>query len=172
MAVFGTKSPRTPQAKHKLLIIHNAMYLVYLLYFLVEQFVLLFVLFFERIFFMTSRINLSETSDFLPRAQAVLNQLELILEQIFEALDLDIDIERTGGVLNIYVNTQTTLVINLQSPMQQIWLATPYGGFHYTWNNQDWLNTRGGLSFYAQLAHDLSIITGKNINININIINI
>jgi CyaY protein len=167
MAVFGTRSPRTPQAKHKLLIAHNALYLMayltlYLvcLVYLVKQ----FILFFERIF-MTSRINLSETSDFLPRAQAVLNQLELTLEQIFESLDLDIDIERTGGVLNIYVNARTTLVINLQSPMQQIWLATPYGGFHYTWNNQDWLNTRGGLSFYAQLAHDLSIITGKNINI-------
>ncbi|MEY3996747.1 MAG: hypothetical protein RL344_1090 [Pseudomonadota bacterium] len=138
------------------------MYLICLVYlaYLVEQ----FILFFERVF-MTSRINLSETSDFLPRAQATLNQLELTLEQIFESLNLDIDIERTGGVLNIHVNTQTTLVINLQSPMQQIWLATPYGGFHYTWDNQDWLNTRGGLSFYAQLAHDLSIITGKNINI-------
>ncbi len=163
ITVFGTKSPRTPQAKHKLLTTHNALYLMAylrmcLIYLLFEQ----ITLFFERIF-MTSRINLSETSDFLPRAQAVLNQLELTLEQIFESFDLDIDIERSGGVLNIHVNTHTTLVINLQSPMQQIWLATPYGGFHYTWNNQDWLNTRGGLSFYAQLARDLSIITGKDI---------
>jgi CyaY protein len=117
---------------------------------------------------MTSRINLSETNDFLPHAQATLNQLELILEEKFESLNLDIDIERAGGVLNIHINPTVTIVINLQSPMQQIWLATPYGGFHYTWNNQDWLNTRGGLSLHAQLAQDLSTLTGQSIELNKN----
>ncbi len=112
---------------------------------------------------MTSRINLSESNDsngFLQRAQAVLANLETTLEQTFDALGLDIDLERAGGVLNIHIAKGKTVVINLQSPMQQIWLASPFGGFHYAWNGSDWADTRGGLSFYPRLAQDLSQMTG------------
>lgn len=109
---------------------------------------------------MTSRINLSESNDFLPRAQAVLARLETTLEQTFDALGLDVDLERAGGVLNIHVAKGKTVVINLQSPMQQIWLATPFGGFHYAWNGADWADTRGGAALPQRLSQDLSALTG------------
>lgn len=109
---------------------------------------------------MTSRINLVENTDFLLRAQSTLDQLELILEQTFESLNMDVDIDRSGGVLNIHINQHTNIIINLQSPMQQIWLATPYNGYHYTWDTiqNNWINTRNGLNFYTELAQDLSIL--------------
>jgi CyaY protein len=113
---------------------------------------------------MTSRINLSESNDFLPRAQAVLAHLETTLEQTFDGLGLDVDLERNGGVLNVNLAGKAaqgkTVVINLQSPMQQIWLATPFGGFHYAWNGAQWEDTRGGLSLHARLSQDLSTMTG------------
>jgi CyaY protein len=122
-----------------------------------------------RIFFirriMTSRINLSESNDFLTRAQAVLAQLEITLEQTFDDLGLDVDLERNGGVLNVNLAGKAaqgkTVVINLQSPMQQIWLATPFGGFHYAWDGSGWADTRGGMSLFARLSQDLSAMTGK-----------
>jgi CyaY protein len=113
---------------------------------------------------MTSRINLSESNDsngFLPRAQAVLANLETTLEQIFDALGLDVDLERAGGVLNVHIAKGKTVVINLQSPMQQIWLASPFGGFHYAWDGERWSDTRGGMSFYQRLSQDLSAMTGQ-----------
>ena len=112
---------------------------------------------------MTSRINLTESNDFLPRAQATLLSIETSLEQIFDALGLDIDLERAGGVLNIHFAKGKTVVLNLQSPMQQIWLATPYGGFHYSWNGTDWADTRGGDALSARLSKDLSAMTGQHI---------
>ncbi len=114
---------------------------------------------------MTSRINLSEHNDFLPRAQATLQALEITLEQTFDALGLDVDLERAGGVLNVHIAKGKTVVINLQSPMQQIWLATPYGGFHYAWQGDAWLDTRSGTPFYTQLSQDLSAMTGCAVNI-------
>lgn len=121
---------------------------------------------------MTSRINLSPTNDsndFLPRAQAVLAQLEITLEQTFDDLGIDVDLERNGGVLNVNLAGKAvqgkTVVINLQSPMQQIWLATPFGGFHYAWNGADWEDTRGGLSLHARLSQDLSAMTAAAITL-------
>jgi CyaY protein len=118
---------------------------------------------------MTSRINLSESNDFLPRAQAVLAQLEITLEQRFDDLGLDVDLERNGGVLNVHLAGKAiqgkTVVINLQSPMQQIWLATPYGGFHYAWNGGDWEDTRGGVTLRERLMQDLSTMTGQTITL-------
>jgi CyaY protein len=125
-------------------------------------------LFFEK-FTMTSRINLSESNDFLPKAQAVLAQLEITLEQTFDDLGLDVDLERNGGVLNVNLAGKAaqgkTVVINLQSPMQQIWLATPFGGFHYAWDGLVWADTRGGLSLNARLSQDLSTMTGQSITV-------
>jgi CyaY protein len=115
---------------------------------------------------MTSRINLSESNEFLPRAQAVLAALELTLEQTFDDLGLDVDLERAGGVLNIHLAKGKTVVVNLQSPMQQIWLASPYGGFHYAWNGAAWADTRGGSDFHARLAQDLSAMAGVAITLN------
>ena len=120
---------------------------------------------------MTSRINLTESNDFLPRAQATLLSIETSLEQIFDDLGLDVDLERAGGVLNIHFAEQTgqpkTVVLNLQSPMQQIWLATPYGGFHYTWIDTQWTDTRGGDTLTARLSKDLSDLTGKPIKVSL-----
>lgn len=112
---------------------------------------------------MTSRINLSESNDFLPRAQATLAALETTLEQTFDALGLDVDIERAGGVLNIHLAKGKTVVVNLQSPMQQIWLASPFGGYHYAWDGLNWVDTRGGAPFYERLAQDLSSMAGVSV---------
>ena len=116
---------------------------------------------------MTSRINLTETNDFLPRAQAALLQIETTLEQTFDALGLDVDLERAGGVLNIHIAKGKTVVLNLQSPMQQIWLATPLGGFHYAWDGAVWADTRGGVSLGDRLGADLSVMTGLTITLKL-----
>lgn len=115
---------------------------------------------------MTSRINLTESNDFLPRAQAVMAALETSLEQTFDDLGLDVDLERAGGVLNVHLAKGKTVVVNLQSPMQQIWLATPYGGFHYAWNGSAWADTRGGSDLHTRLAQDLSAMAGVAVRVS------
>jgi CyaY protein len=152
---FTINEPRTPQAAHT-----STMRLKMKWFFTVR--------------IMTSRIYLSQTNnqnDFLLRAQAVLTQLEITLEQTFEDLGLDVDLERNGGVLNVNLAGKAiqgkTVVINLQSPMQQLWLATPFGGFHYAWNGSDWEDTRGGLTLPERLSHDLSTMTGASITLSV-----
>ncbi len=99
----------------------------------------------------------------------MLAQLELTLEQTFDDLGLDVDLERNGGVLNIHLAGKAvagkTVVINLQSPMQQIWLATPLGGFHYAWDGLSWVDTRGGAPLFVRLSEDLSVMTGVTVRV-------
>ena len=121
---------------------------------------------------MNSRTHLTantDANDFLPRAQALLTQLETLLEQTFDALGVDVDLVRNGGVLNVNlagkVQQGKTVVINLQSPMQQVWLATPFGGFHYAWDGSAWADTRGGMALNERLSQDLSAMTGQIITV-------
>ena len=95
---------------------------------------------------MSGRINLSgnnqDEAAYLVRAQETMADIEAQLEAAFDAHDIDYDMVRSGGVLTISLPKNLKMVLNLQSPMQQIWLATKNGGFHYAWTNNVWTDTR------------------------------
>ncbi|MBP6242258.1 MAG: iron donor protein CyaY, partial [Hydromonas sp.] len=42
-------------------------------------------------------------------------------------------------------------IINQQTPMQEVWLASRSGGYHFKWNGATWVNTRDGADFWEFL---------------------
>jgi CyaY protein len=56
-------------------------------------------------------------------------------------------------------------VFSRQPPTEQLWLATPGGGFHYAWHDtqNDWLDTKSGESFYTFLAEEITRHTGMQL---------
>lgn len=110
---------------------------------------------------MTSRIDMRGDSEFIQLASALLSQLDEKLDAFFNDNDIDGDIERSGGVLTAKLPSKQVIVINLQSPMAQVWLASPLGAYHYAYQNGGWQDTRGGLALEAQLAASLKTLTGK-----------
>jgi CyaY protein len=103
-------------------------------------------------------------SEYLVLAEAVLNDIEIRLENIADTSDLDIECTRSGNVLEIeFIETDSKIIVNTQAPMQEIWMAARSGGFHYRFNGQQWLDTRDGSELYAALSKVASLQAGSTI---------
>ncbi|MEY3789832.1 MAG: CyaY protein [Pseudomonadota bacterium] len=103
-------------------------------------------------------------SEYLVLAEAVLNDIEIRLENIADTSDVDIECTRSGNVLEIeFIDTDSKIIVNTQAPMQEIWMAARSGGFHYRFNGQQWLDTRDGSELYAALSKVASLQAGSTI---------
>ncbi len=69
---------------------------------------------------------------------------------------IDIDTQRTGGLLELVFPNDSRLIINTQPPLQEIWLAARAGGYHYRCVNGRWLDTRDGSEFFEALSRHAS----------------
>lgn len=87
-------------------------------------------------------------SDYLTRAEAVLAGIE----QAVDDNDADIEFERSGNVLTLEFENGTKIIVNLQPPMQEIWIAAKAGGFHFRFVDDQWRDTRSGREFFESLS--------------------
>ena len=87
-------------------------------------------------------------SDYRSRAEAVLAAVEAALDDI----DADIEAERNGNVLTLEFENGSKIIVNLQPPMQEVWIAAKAGGFHFRYIDGEWRDTRNGTEFYAALS--------------------
>ena len=87
-------------------------------------------------------------SEYLTLAEAALAAIERALDDT----EADIEFERSGNVLTLEFENRTKMIVNLQPPMREIWLAAKAGGFHYQFIDGEWRNTRGGREFFAALS--------------------
>ena len=55
---------------------------------------------------------------------------------------------------------RSQIVINLQKPLHEVWLAAKSGGYHYKFNSNEWRDTKGQGEFFACLSHDASVQAG------------
>ena len=69
---------------------------------------------------------------------------------------IDIDTHRTGGLLELVFPNDSRIVINLQPPLQEIWLAARAGGYHYRHVQGRWLDTRDGSDLFEALSQHAS----------------
>lgn len=90
--------------------------------------------------------------EFLDRAEAVLRAIEANCDRINENSDADIDNQRTGGMVTLAFPDGSQIVVNLQKPLHEIWLAARAGGFHYKFDGQRWMDTKGQGEFFASLS--------------------
>ncbi len=96
-------------------------------------------------------------TEFLELAEATLDAIEAAVE----ATGADIEIERSGNVLTFEMADGSKVVVNSQTPMQQIWVAAKSGGFHYAPREGRWIDTREGGELYAALSRIISAQGGE-----------
>src|SRR3954454_12259884 len=90
--------------------------------------------------------------EYLDRAEALLACVEASCDRINESTDADIDNQRVGGMVTLTFADRTQIIVNLQKPLQEVWLAARAGGFHYKWDGQAWRDTKAGSEFFADLS--------------------
>ena len=68
-------------------------------------------------------------------------EIEDAIEEVCDETGADIDYETTSGILTLSFTNGTQIIINRQTPLKQIWLATRQGGFHFDFDNtsEQWL---------------------------------
>ena len=81
--------------------------------------------------------------EYLDQAEAVLKAVELSCDRLNDDTDADIDAQRVGGMVTLVFANRSQIVINLQKPLQELWLAAKAGGFHYRFDGQFWQDTKG-----------------------------
>jgi CyaY protein len=90
-------------------------------------------------------------TEYLTRAEAVLAAVERCVDEANEG-DLDIDLGRNGGVITLSFENGTKIIVNLQPPMKEVWIAAKSGGYHFRYLDGEWRDTRSGNEFFAALT--------------------
>ncbi len=98
--------------------------------------------------------------EYMDRAEAVLQAIELACDRINDESDADIDNQRVGGMITLTFANRSQIVINLQKPLQEIWLAARSGGYHYRFDGSQWQDTKGTGEFFAHLVREASAQAG------------
>ncbi|WP_423195802.1 MULTISPECIES: iron donor protein CyaY [unclassified Cupriavidus] len=107
---------------------------------------------------------MSET-EFLTLASEALDRLEAAVEAAADAADADIEINRTGNVLEFEFEDGSKIIVNSQAPMQELWVAAKAGGFHFRHDGGQWMDTRGGGELYGALSAYMSQQAGTTIQL-------
>jgi CyaY protein len=92
---------------------------------------------------------------------AVLGHIEATADRWLDEDVIDLDPQRTGGLLELGFPNGSKLVINTQPPLQELWLASRAGGYHYRWIDGAWRDTRDGSEFFMVLSREASAQGGK-----------
>lgn len=94
--------------------------------------------------------------EFLDLAENALKAIEASCDRINDKTDADIDNQRTGGMVTLVFENHSQIVVNLQKPLQEIWLAAKSGGYHFKNVNGQWQDTKGQGELFEMLSHRAS----------------
>ncbi len=103
-------------------------------------------------------------SEFMDLAERVLKGVETSCDRLNDTTDVDLDNQRTGGMITLVFANRSQIVINLQKPLHEIWLAAKCGGFHYQYDGKQWMDTKGQGEFFASLSRYASEQAGNAIS--------
>ena len=102
--------------------------------------------------------------EYLDHAETALKAVELACDWINDETDADIDNQRTGGMITLTFSNRSQIIINLQKPLQEIWMAAKAGGFHYKFNRGQWTDTKDAREFFACLSLYASEQSGQQLS--------
>ncbi|ARU06263.1 iron donor protein CyaY [Comamonas serinivorans] len=98
--------------------------------------------------------------EYLDQAEALLARIEAACDAINDETDADIDNQRVGGMITLVFANRSQIVINLQPPLHEVWLAAKSGGYHYRLVDGAWRDTKSGDEFWTVLNREASAQAG------------
>lgn len=98
--------------------------------------------------------------EYLDQAEALLKAVEGCCDQMNDDIDADIDSQRVGAMVTLTFANRSQIVINLQKPLQEIWMAAKAGGYHYRLKDGRWMDTKGAGELLLELSRQASTQAG------------
>jgi CyaY protein len=102
-------------------------------------------------------------SEYQDLAEALLRSVERGCDRINDESDADLDNQRVGGMVTMTFANRSQIIINLQKPLHEVWMAARSGGFHYKWDGAQWMDTKGHGEFFAHLSRCASEQAGQGL---------
>ncbi len=90
--------------------------------------------------------------EFMEHAEKLLKAVEAGCDSINDEGLADIDNQRVGAMVTLVFSNHSQIVINLQKPLHEIWLAAKSGGYHYKFDNGKWIDSKGQGEFFTNLS--------------------
>ena len=90
--------------------------------------------------------------EYMDRAEALLRRVEACCDRINDDTDADVDSQRVGGMVTLTFRNGSQIIINLQKPLHEVWMAAKAGGFHYRFDGERWMDTKGHGEFFENLT--------------------
>lgn len=102
-------------------------------------------------------------SEFNNYVDETLDQLENRIEEI----GVDIETETGGGILTLSFDNGTKIILNRQTPVQQLWVAARSGGFHFNFDagSQTWIRDSDGEELFSALSRWCAEQAGTPVNL-------
>ncbi len=93
-----------------------------------------------------------------------IEKAESLLRAVEDAEELSMaEADRSGNVLTVEFDDGEQIVINIQNPTQQVWLASrASGGFHFSFDGSRWLDSDGD-DFWTVLERAVRLISGETV---------
>ena len=102
--------------------------------------------------------------EFMDRAEALLARIEADCDRINDDTDADIDNQRVGGMVTLTFPNGSQIIVNLQKPLHEVWMAARAGGFHYRFDGAQWVDTKGQGEFFGNLTRYASEQSGASLD--------
>jgi CyaY protein len=99
--------------------------------------------------------------EFLDQAERLLTGIEHSCDLLNDDADVDIDNQRVGGMVTLTFPNRSQIIVNLQKPLHEVWLAARCGGFHYKFDGTVWQDTKGQGEFWQSLSRYASEQSGR-----------
>lgn len=100
-------------------------------------------------------------TEYMDHAETALAAIERSCDRINDATDADIDNQRVGGMITMSFRNGSQLIVNLQKPLHEIWLAARSGGYHYRFDGRNWVDTKTGEEFFGNLTREATAQGGQ-----------
>jgi frataxin len=94
--------------------------------------------------------------------------LDSLFEQIEDQLGDWLDVELSGGILQIELPDGGAYVVNKHAPNREIWVSSPRSGaWHFAEQDTGWRSTRGTEELTALLAGELAAASGRAVQLEL-----
>jgi CyaY protein len=89
------------------------------------------------------------------------------LVERLDALDHDaFDVDAGDGKVTLEFEDGSVLILSRQGAVDQIWLAEPRGGWHFSWDGQAWRCDKRGVELVATLEELISAKVGEPVRLD------
>jgi CyaY protein len=100
-------------------------------------------------------------AEFMNRAESLLRSIEDCCDRINDETDADLDNQRVGAMVTLTFRNGSQIIVNLQKPLHEVWIAAKSGGYHYKFDGSHWMDTKGQGEFFDRLTGAASAQAGR-----------